>query len=98
MGNNVLMIDANALDIDDYLEEFPECEWERGYNAAVRDIKNLIEAQDTIDAVPVVRCKDCKHFIRNEMDDTYCDCGGVLAFPEEHDFCSWGERKDDGTV
>lgn len=47
-----------------------------------------------VDAVPVVRCKDCKHFKHNLENDTYCDCIGGLTDPEEHDFCSYGERKD----
>lgn len=48
----------------------------------------------TIDAVEVVRCKDCKHFRRNLENDTYCDCVGGLDDPEENDFCSYGEQED----
>lgn len=55
-----------------------------------------VDAMPTIDAVPVVRCQYCKHFRRNEMDDTYCDRGGGLTDPEEHEFCSYGQRRDDG--
>lgn len=88
------LIDANTLYVDGYFEEFPIGEYDYGWNAALQVIKNHIEAQDTIDAVPVVRCKDCKHFRRNEMDDTYCVCVGGLTDPEEKDFCSHGERKE----
>lgn len=43
----------------------------------------------------IVRCKDCKHFRRNLENDTYCNCVGGLTDPEEHDFCSYGERRED---
>lgn len=52
----------------------------------------------TIDAVPVVRCKDCKHR-RNDEDYVcghYCvkrpSNGGY--FCEDDDFCSYGERRE----
>ena len=52
----------------------------------------------TIDAVPMVRCKDCKHY-GNEYGHPYggeCAWHGSLVDPD--DFCSYGERRtDDGT-
>lgn len=39
-------------------------------------------------AVPVVRCKDCKHLF-----GTICTVCGLLSRKPE-DFCSYGERKD----
>ena len=62
-----------------------------------------IREQPTIDAVPVVRCKDCKYF---EMDEDgldvlgVCKCGKIAVsyngeiYPKETDFCSYGERKE----
>jgi hypothetical protein len=41
-----------------------------------------------IEYVPVVRCKDCKHWY-----DGICKNGFGLAFNGENDFCSYGERK-----
>ena len=52
----------------------------------------LREAQ-TVDAVEVVRCRDCKHFKRNLENDTYCSSVNGLTDPEEDDFCSYGERR-----
>lgn len=57
------------------------------------DIGYMIRKRPTVDAVEVVRCKDCKRFHRNLENDTYCDCVGGLSDPEEHDFCSYGERR-----
>ncbi len=56
-----------------------------------------IRIQQTIDAVPLVRCKDCKHYDKNAL---WCNINSV-QFSETHynwyeeDFCSYGERKDD---
>lgn len=48
----------------------------------------------TIDAVPVVRCKDCKH--SSEMDEVlntrFCSTYGCEVRAD--DFCSYAERKD----
>lgn len=41
----------------------------------------------TIDAVEVVRCKDCKYY---EGKNTYC-ANDILATP--YDYCSRGERR-----
>ena len=48
----------------------------------------------TIDAVPVVRCVDCKHGIEAEKSEFLCERwnGSVMEF---YDYCSYGERRDD---
>lgn len=43
----------------------------------------------TIDAVPVVRCKDCKY-----LYGTICAFCGLL--PQPDDFCSYGEYQTNG--
>jgi hypothetical protein len=49
----------------------------------------------TVDAVEVVRCKDCKHY---KEDTLTCIPRLRLAFEHPNyypeDFCSYGERKD----
>lgn len=63
-------------------------------------VRRAIEKAPTIDAVPVVRCKDCKH--RRDDEDYACGhyCvrrphnGGYLC--EDDDYCSYGERREDG--
>lgn len=53
-----------------------------------------IEDMPPVDAVEVVRCKDCKH--RADV----LDCGNylcnrkMLGMVRPNDFCSFGERKD----
>ena len=68
-----------------------------------RDIyaKRMLDHMDTVDAVPVVRCKDCKHFnhkrmeCENEAISTDHESGAQYSlnfWPD--DFCSYGEPKD----
>ena len=52
------------------------------------------EDAPTIDAVPVVRCKDCKHWHPDD-DEGHCDNpDGLDNYARADDFCSYGERKD----
>ena len=53
-----------------------------------RDIKKSMEATKTVDAVPVVRCKDCKY----TGGDFVC-YRGVMVQHKPEDFCSYGERR-----
>lgn len=56
-----------------------------------RDAKKLIEAAKTVDAVPVVRCKECKW----TGGDFVC-YRGVMVQHKPEDFCSYGERRGGG--
>ena len=47
-----------------------------------------------VDAIPVVRCKDCRH---RDPEDRKCDSGEMerqgCVFPVDDDyFCAYGER------
>ena len=48
-----------------------------------------IENAPAIDAVKVIRCKDCKHY----DGKWFCKISGVPS-KKPCDFCSYGERKD----
>ena len=56
-----------------------------------------IDNAPTIDAVPVVRCKDCKHTDTDGCKDPaiYCKVWDRWEMPEDG-FCSYGERRSDG--
>lgn len=54
--------------------------------------KMVIANAPTVDAVEVVRCKDCKHYWKNNPSDDIPVC---LASPKDDAFCSDGERKED---
>ena len=69
------------------------------YNADRDEIAlPIVDAEPTVDAEVVVRCKDCKHYDMGVCLKIYSDGN---AHPEAwqsrkpEDFCSYGERKDD---
>lgn len=72
------------------------------YCAGWNGLLGLIEKAPTVDAVPVVRCKDCKWFADNNDGEWYgCQMFHVVLntpedAPKPNDFCSYGERKDGG--
>ena len=68
---------------------FGDC-WDN-YAQTTEDFLEYIDNEPTVDAEPVVRCKDCKY--ANE----YAMCGQVAWYNKEDDFCSRGERREDGT-
>lgn len=50
------------------------------------------EMGETVDAVPVVRCGDCKHRIPNPHGYT---CKRLFKEVDLDHYCSWGERRED---
>lgn len=53
----------------------------------------LVDAP-TIDAVPVVRCKDCRYYQDNNNGYPHNECRWRTdETPDETDFCSFGERE-----
>ena len=55
------------------------------------DIYQALERQPTVDAVEVVRCKDCKYY---DGECPYPVCNYHEGNVNETDFCAWGERKE----
>lgn len=53
-------------------------------------VKFDIEDQPTVDAAPVVRCRDCIHFYTDEYGFPACAESGAMLAPEEDDYCSRG--------
>ena len=78
-------IDANAVDYENIMCSQSQLHW----------LNAIIEKQPTVDAVEVVRCKDCKHYELIPMGGRpMCTKFLGLTLPKEEDFCSYGERKD----
>ena len=73
-------------------------------------IKRVIDDAPTIDAVEVVRCRDCIHWFPHtqcgfdEDNDEYHDYCGLLIPDDDYyaytrkpdDYCSYGECREDG--
>ena len=97
MANEKRLIDANAL--------MEEAHWvirsdgTRVFAIHAEDVDNA----PTVDAVEVVRCKDCKYWLNSwvapgaEHAHGYChieESDDVVVGRWDDDFCSYGERKD----
>ena len=84
------LIDANALlelyDMGAELEDYAGT-----LSVPVPVIRLNIRDMPTVDAVEVVRCKDCKWCV-----SSVCRHGFGLNWSREDDFCSYGERRTDG--
>ena len=71
-------------------------DWDGGIAQPCEDALAFIENAPEEDVVPVVRCKDCKHYHDFE---THFDCNLLCGMDDvqPNDFCSYGERKDGDT-
>ena len=58
------------------------------------NIHHMLMQIPTIDAVPVVRCKDCKYW-EKQKDPAQGRCILSRNYPTSAWFCANGERKDD---
>ena len=87
-----------------FLDTLEEVLLERGFPLNI--MQSVLETVQTIDAVEVVRCRECKHHRdKNEQEQQYLvedilictspdatdDCWNAV-WPDH--FCSYGERKD----
>ena len=83
------LIDANAMR-DDWLEN--------GENEYVYDtnaVLDSIDSQPTVDAVDVVRCKDCiRRYDTDECPMCFLIEGKYYEYTNENGFCYCGERKE----
>lgn len=61
--------------------------YKRGWNDALDAVADH-SCSPTIDAVPVIRCIECKH------SDAYNHCTRLSIWNKPEDFCSYGERKE----
>ena len=103
MANGKRLIDAYSL-IEDIEKRYCEpCKAEgKDYHEVacracwVDDMILEIDPAPTVDAVEVVRCKNCKKWRENwiaGIESGVCICGKPRR-TKPHDFCSYGERKD----
>lgn len=63
-------------------------------------VKEWLKDQPTVDAVPVIRCKDCKYYKVYELfNHTLPLCDRIkttmVGALEEDDYCSRAERKEE---
>lgn len=91
------LIDADKMAVDEseaymsaQVQITDDLKWLVNF-AAHSKIQRLIADTPTVDAVPVVRCKECKW----AGGDFVC-YRGVMVQHKPEDFCSYGERRGGG--
>lgn len=95
------LIDADAL-IEKFNEKVDMAECLIDARTAERfatfcALADAVEEMPTVDAVPVVRCKNCKYaYYYNEEGCRGFVCNGYFQYAdvESNDFCSYGEMRN----
>ena len=57
------------------------------------DLLNSLQQMEVVDAVPVVRCKDCK-YMEIDRGGRFCHVWGGYSGMGDDGFCNYGERKE----
>ena len=85
------LIDADALreSIEWCKEQSAKCN-----DSYYDDMLERIDVQPTIDAVPVVRCEDCKYWGQEDPAGDGCECNRIGGWWLPEDYCSCGERRE----
>lgn len=92
------MIDADALGVGRCSKDILPAAYCAGWNGLI----GMIEKAPSIDAVPVVRCRECKHWqpSGSKAGKSFSDmeyiggCEFSKYCRRESDFCSYGEREE----
>ena len=85
MANEKRLIDANA-----FLEKMKR-------TSRYFDVVFDVEEMPTVDAVEVVRCKDCiRRYDTDECPMCFLSEGQYYEFTRDDGFCDRGERKNNG--
>ena len=73
-----------------------------GDHYTAEDVIMMIKTAPTVDAVEVVRCKDCKYYCQDKINGVICrhpaldfdtECFDHWINTNPDDFCSYGEKE-----
>lgn len=80
------------IDKIDAHDSYGEWQFDNGFNLGV--VASIVDTKSvpTIDAVPVVRCNDCKYY--EETDSRIGTCLLTISGARVDGFCAWAERKE----
>ena len=90
------LIDGDKL-LEIYKKWIPQLlsKEDEGDRRGVETCIMVLEDMQTVDAVPVVRCRECKYrFKNNGHDKSGCPIIDANIWMDDDDFCSHGERKE----
>ena len=88
------LIDADIADVVIIYDKSNELMQVSAIREYIKRQKAFLDKFPTIDAVPVVRCLECKHY---DPENHHCDHYMSTSAPlrrKPDDFCSYGERKE----
>ena len=88
------LIDADMADVVIIYDKSNELTQVSAIREYIKRQKAFLDKFPTIDAVPVVRCRECKHC---DPENYHCDHPMGTAAPlrrKPDDFCSYGEREE----
>ena len=95
MANEKRLIDANSI-LDEFLNRYTgrERDGDLVFSACEikQDFADMISNAPTVDAVPVVRCSECKYHEDTSVAG-YKHCYLIDKTVHYNDYCSYGERK-----
>lgn len=62
-------------------------------------LRAMLEKSPTVDAVPVIRCRDCEDWTDADTEHIagYCHRKEVEEITFSFEYCCWAERKDNDT-
>ena len=84
-------IHSMGEDCIDCHQNVRHCQYDRNYTKM--DFCGWLDDAPTVDAVPVVRCKDCIRYRPNGEVWGHCTVSGIGKMRRK-DYCSYGVRKD----
>ena len=88
------LIDADMADVVIIYNKSNELTQVSAIREYIERQRAFLDKFPTIDAVPVVRCRECKHC---DPENYHCDHPMGTAAPlrrKPDDFCSYGDRKE----
>ena len=96
------LIDANRV-VKDIISERDKIPYElvsekpfkhgNSMRGGIRKALRCVEQAPAVDAVPVVRCRECKY--HHDCGTHFCDALGMDCPDDSEFFCSYGKRKGD---
>lgn len=95
------LIDADALDQEMYRKSFEVDDgrnvWNSGLWIRYKIFEEAIRDAPTVDAVPVIRCKDCALWDDADSEHLvgYCTEGDGEKITFRNEWCCWAERKEE---
>ena len=92
--------EKNLIDLDDAIRKL-EAEKDKRDGSSMgglicgllQNVIHWLSSQPRVDAVEVVRCKDCVH-MKNQFNARFCNIWCMYNGMGDEGFCNYGARKD----